>query len=324
MTMKKNLFIPTVIIVLLVGCRPQENREQLKAVNESLEYANGVLQDDNKWIYEELETKQKDPQTHDLAEIWRPRAGRIQLYADSVKLLIDNIKKELIIQSDSFKTDYVTVVKQLYDANGAGGQLLNKLVAFKEDAPAVIYSDVDSRYRPNINNDPNRLFKTIPLLPGYGDSLSADLRSSYKKKWLEESFGRSSSLMAMIMLNKIESDVLVTEKEFITYCNNRAIDYKCMSYYAFKAVAVLSSSYVKAGQTIEVEAGVGSFSDAMKPRIAINGKEVKVGNDATAVYKFIATGAPGKHIVPVTIEYTKPDGSNASVLMKREYVIADN
>lgn len=34
-------------------------------------------------------------------------------------------------------------------------------------------------------------------------------------KWLEESFGHSSSLMAMIMLNKLESDVLTTEKSLL-------------------------------------------------------------------------------------------------------------
>jgi hypothetical protein len=324
MIMKKALSIPAVIIVLLVGCRPEENPEQLKAVNQSLEYTNGIMREANNLIYEELAAKQKDPQTHALAETWGPRADRIKQYADSIKDLINNIKRDLVSQSDSLKKDFVDVTKQLHNADGVGQQLLNKLTVFKNSLFTAIYSGEDSVQQSNIKNYLNRILKTTPLLPGYKDSLPVDQQRNYKKRWLEESFGTSTSLMAMIMLNKIENDVLVTEKEFITYCNNRAIVYECMTYYKFRAVAVLSSSYVKAGQSIEVEAGVGSFSDAMKPRITINGKEVKVGNDATAVYKFIATGAPGKHIVPVTIEYTKPDGTNASVSINREYILAEN
>ena len=50
MTMKRTLIIPAVIVVLLIGCRPEENQEQLKAVNQSLEYANGAMQDANNLV----------------------------------------------------------------------------------------------------------------------------------------------------------------------------------------------------------------------------------------------------------------------------------
>ena len=50
MTMKKALIVSAAIVVLLVGCRPEENPEQLKAVNQSLEYANGVMQDANNLV----------------------------------------------------------------------------------------------------------------------------------------------------------------------------------------------------------------------------------------------------------------------------------
>jgi carbonic anhydrase/acetyltransferase-like protein (isoleucine patch superfamily) len=278
----------------------------------------------NKLIYEELAQKQKDPQTYDLAETWNPRAGRIQQCSKSLKVFIESIKVDLVSQSDSLKKDYVELTKQLHNTDGIGQQLLNKLADFKDSLSTIIYPDKDSIPQVYRNEDLNHLFRTIPLLPGYGDSLSTDQRCNYKKKWLEENFGRSSSLMAMIMLNKIESDVLLSEKAFITYCNWRVAVFCGMGSRMFSAISVLSSSYVKAGQPIEVTTGVGSFSDAAKPRITINGKEVKVGNDATAIYKFIATGTPGKHFIPVTIEYTKPDGSNSSVSIQREYIIAEN
>ena len=325
--MNKNLFIPTVIIVLLAGCRPEENAGQLKAVNKSLEYSNEILQDANRRIYEELIEKQKDPITAAKAGLWGPKATRIQQYADSIRAFIKSIKGELVTQSDSFKREYVTVVKQLYDANGVGYQLLNKLAAFKDIIPAVLYSGdgADSFFiRTYFRKDINHILETVPLLPGYRDSLQTDQQSKYKKKWLEESFGRSSSLMAMTMLNKIESDVLTTENTFIGYCNNLVTRGCVLTYEEFEAIATLSSSYIKSGQSIKVYAGIGSLSVASKPTISINGKEIDLKGRAIAEYSFKPTGKSGTYRIPVKFEFTKPDGSQAVRTEELKYIIAEN
>ena len=323
--MNKYLFISAVIIMLLVGCRPEENPGQLKAVNKSLEYTNEILQDANRRIHKELIEKQNEPRTAAKAGIWRPRADLVQQYADSIKTFIKSIKGELITQSDSFKREYVTVVKQLYTDNGVGYQLLNKLAAFKDSIPAVFFlrEDLDNPIvQTYMKKDISHLLETVPLLPGYRDSLPADQRSQYKKKWLEESFGRSSSLMAMIMLNKIESDVLTTEKAFIEYCNIMAVSNFC-GYDVFEAIAVLSSSYINSGQSIQVSAGVGAFSVASNPTISINGKVIDLKGRALAEYSFTPIGKPGKYRVPVKIEFTKPDGSLEVHTTELEYIIAE-
>ena len=324
MTIKRTLIIPTVIVVLLVGCRPEENPDQLLAVNQSLEYANGVMQDASNMVYEELLERQKDPRDADHPQLWLSRANQIKYYADSIGGFIKNIKSELITQSDSLKKDYVELTKQLHSEDGVGQQLLNKLTDFKDSASSILTPN-EKKTEIYWHNEISHFLDSGPLLPAYRDSLSADKKIDYKKKWLEKSFGRTSALMAMIMLNKMEADLLATEKAFITYCNFRASFHGCiLPYDLFKAVATLSSSYVKAGQSIEVTAGVGSFTDAMKPRITINGKDVKVGEGATAVYKFIAAGKPGTYTVPITFQYYKPDGTNASISTTREYIIAEN
>jgi len=322
--MNRSLFYPAIMVLLLVGCRPEENPGQLNAVNQSLERVNNVLNDENTLLSQILQEKQKDPRTTSSAAIWLPKANKIHQYADSISEMIKDLKGELIKESDSLKREYVTVVKQLYDDNGAGNQLLKKLAAFKDSIPAVICgqrSMDDSVAQAYISKDINSLLKAIPLLPGYGDSLSADQRLQYGKKWLNENFGRSSSLMAMMMLNKIENDVLLTQKILIEYCNMKVVSTFC-GYNVFHAIASLSSSYVKRGQEIEVSAGVGQFSSASKPRIIINGKEIDLDAEAIAVYRFTATGEPGKHRIPVEIEYTKPDGSKEIVSTSREYIIA--
>jgi len=320
--MKRTLIIPAVIVVLLVGCHPEENQEQLKAVNRSLEYANGVMEEANNLVYEELLERQKDPRNAVNPEFWGARATQIRQHADSICILIKNIKVELITQSDSLKRDYVDLTKQLHNGDGIGGQLLNKLIVFKDSIPAVFYSgnELANPYR---QDQLNYLLRTIPLLPAYLDSLPADWKKNYKKQWLEKSFGRTSALMAMIMLNKIESDVLATEHAFMICCKNQiSIGYD--SYLKISALAILSSSYIKPGQSIQVSAGLGAFSSASKPTITINGKQVPLSDDGAAQYSFIPTGKPGKRIVPVTFEFIKPDGTKDTVSKLLKYIIADN
>jgi hypothetical protein len=288
--MKRALFIPAVIVVLLVGCRPEENREQLKAVNQSLEYANGVMQDANNLVYYDLNSKEKDPQTANVLAVWNPRVKQIRKYADSIKALIRGIKVELIKQSDSLKRDYVDVTNQLHSTDGVGYLLLNKLSTFKDSIPTII--TLNEKDRTYSNNIISELLQTIPLLSGYREDLTADQKSNYGRKWLEESFGRSTSLMAMLMLNKLKSDVLATEKTVIDYCNSQmAID--PVIYDKHTAITSLSSSCVKAGQPIDLTVGMGSFTNDLNSRITIDGKEVKLMTMQLLFIKLLPKGPPG-------------------------------
>src|SRR5581483_747103 len=312
-------------IVLLAGCRQSENESQLRAVNESLEYSNRSIDDANHRVYRELENKLRDPQTSSVASLWNPTAMRIQKQADSIKAIVNNLKVALIRQSDSLKKVNVPAVKQLSDPNGTGDALLNKLADFKDSIPAILK---DGRFidNPWLYKDVSRyiglLQKNLRLLPDYTDSMPASQRALYIKKWVQNYFAKSSSLMAMLMLNKIENDVLTTEHSLIEYCNKHVVS-TVESFDVFRAIATLSSSYVKAGQPIEVYAGVGSFSAASKPTIIINEKPIKLDVDATATYRFTATGKPGKYVVPVTIKFTRPSGDTIEISKQLKYIIAE-
>lgn len=206
-------FFCFVVAVSLVGCHPEENPDQLKMVKECLERANENLRSDNSILIEKMKISLEEPHAITIAERVLPQVNRIHMYVDSFRVLLDDIKNELIRQSDSLEKDYVTIVLQLHNDDGVGSKLFNKLAEFKDSIPALINltGPENSRYIP----------KGIPLLTGYGDSLPAEEKLQFGKKWLEKSFGRSSSLMVMIMLNKIENDVLTTERMLIEYCNSR-------------------------------------------------------------------------------------------------------
>jgi hypothetical protein len=274
--MNRYLF-PAIMIAMLISCRQQENKGQLSFINKSLEFSNGVIEDGSKGFIMEMEDMAKEPETSEQASRWLSVMKRIKNQADSIKLVIQNLKKEIIEQSDSLKKDYPGVIKALYEQEGRGCFLLNSIVDFKDSIPAILNVRVDNSYT-------GQILKTIPLLPDYLDSLEIKQRAEYVRKWLKNNFAGSTSIMAVIVLSKLENDIVTTEYELMNYCNNKIgmLDGKAM-YDKFQAVAVLSSSYVKAGQQIEVTAGVGSFSEAMKPSITINGREIKLNEDAAAI-----------------------------------------
>ena len=130
--MNKALFIPAVIIGLLVGCRHQENTNQLKAISQCLQKSNEIVQADNWYYYEAMVMKLKDPLTSREATIWALRANKVKERTDNINILIENLKSELLKQSNSLKKANAPIVEQLYETNGDGYELLNKLVAFKQ------------------------------------------------------------------------------------------------------------------------------------------------------------------------------------------------
>ena len=62
---------------------------------------------------------------------------------------------------------------------------------------------------------------------------------------------------------------------------------------SIQRLAVISSSYVKAGQEIEITSGIGAFSKAAMPTISINKKNISLDADGAARYRFKASDKPG-------------------------------
>ena len=87
-------------------------------------------------------------------------------------------------------------------------------------------------------------------------------------------------------------------------------------------VLELASSYVKKGQTISLTAGIGDFINPSDAKVIINGTQVNQPLDKPAEFKMVANGAPGKHFIPIKIEFTRPDGVIATFEKKLEYEIA--
>lgn len=301
--MRKPLICFVMVVTLLVGCRQREDLERLKIINQSLEDANSVIQNENKFLGEALTGRARTPRTVYYGKIWEPRGNRIKREADSIVAMIENLKGDLLEQKEDPSYD----------------NMVERLAAFKDSIPVIFKGDPSLEYV-YIQNDILAMHAKAPLLYGYSDSLNKDQRILFIKNWREKNFSGTSAAMAILVLNKIEHDLLATAKLFLDFCLSKTEVHTCRT---FSGIAVMNSSYVKQGQSIEVTAGIGDFDTTEAPRISIAGKEIALNNEGAAVHRFAAKGKPGNYKIRVEFEFAKPDGTNSRMFKDLNYIIAD-
>lgn len=322
--MKK--IIVLLFITTLAACKQTAHEHQLRELNRSLEYSNGMIGEANQRTRENMEEKAHEMGTWNYGLMWMLPLKQIKSQSDSINRLIIDLKEIVLSQTDSLQNTSAAIIQQWDKKNGAAYTLLNKLMAFKDSIPAL-FSAIDfkndSLDSEILKTDLAFLRKSVPLLKDYTYPLAAEAREQYIKKWLKANTIEASPLMAMVMLNKLENDLLTCAGTLSDYCNQHVgiLDEKGM-YTKFQAVAALSSNYIKTGQTVEVYAGIGAFNNACKPIITINGKVVPLDQDAVATYHFTPNGGPGNHTLSIKFEFTKVDGTRDSFTKICKYTIA--
>jgi gliding motility-associated protein GldM len=116
--------------------------------------------------------------------------------------------------------------------------------------------------------------------------------------------------------------VKTSENKVIAFCHNK-VGEVVVRQDAFAAIAVADANYILPGQKINITAGVGGFSTAVKPQISIGGTNVPVGTDGTAKMEVQGTSL-GSHSIPVHIEYTDQDGKKQSIDKTIEYTVGQS
>lgn len=315
------------LVAMLASCQPKENKIQLRAINKNLEYSNDVIKEASNRALMDMEDKLYQPMYGEGVTLWVSIMKKTKTDTEVLIGIIEKLKKEIVERTENLKLDNVEILASLHRHNGSGYDLLKKLAAFKDNIPNI-FNDFDSvessNQYANLKAESKKLRKIGPLLPDYAEGLNEEQRSTYINKWLDNNLRGSSALMTMVILNKLENDILYTGNMLMSHCNLHVGFFDGPGFYTkYSAIAVLSSSYVKRGQIIEVKAGMGEFSAAQKPRVTVNGNEVNVGDDATAVHRFKAAGKSGKHSLTVKIEFTNIHGAPIYINRKLEYEIAD-
>lgn len=309
--MRKVLSV-VLIVVALSACKNKSNEAALGAVNKTLQTANEDIVDDNKLLYAYMHERLQDPQTKVLAGIWEPKELVIKKAVEDINKDVDSLRKSL----KKHQKDYKVI-----SGDGAD-KLFNSFTEYNKQVMLlldVIEHSEDSVRKVKVKKDMKE--KNLVGVSGFAkmkDSIKVILESTQSS--VKGFAAIQDHLLALTMLNKLQNDVLLTENALLTYCNNSST-YKTHEVTVFQPLAILDRSYVKAGQYIEVNAGVGAFKVSATTVVKINGVNVSINSNGVASCSFITTGKPGRYQVRLSFEFEKQDGTQAIVSKDLKYTI---
>ncbi|MBK7121580.1 MAG: gliding motility protein GldM [Chitinophagaceae bacterium] len=302
----------TAILALNVSA---EILEAFKTVDKSLMNSTTSINKSNEVLYKSLADKLADPQSAEKAKIWAPKADDAKKLSATLISYIDNLKLDLKkgadltmkdkdgVQVEDFKEDNLDASTRLFETNGKGKELEQKLNEYKK---AMLGID------PAIAKEFESNFPVSTEVPG-GNQIgkSKDFTSTY--------FHMTPTVAALTILSKFQNNVKNAENQVVTYCHNQIGAVKLI-YDKFEPIAASNSTYLMPGEEMIVTAGVGAFNDAAKPVITIDGVTTALNENGVAEKKFNVSGG-GQKKVHVVITYTKPDGTSEKLEKDIEYTV---
>ena len=281
-----------------------------RTVNNSLNRATNTIEQKNQLLFNSFQDKLKDPKTHDIAEIWYPKAQKAQQLSDQIYAYIESIKIELMRASGyhpekgdtTFTEDDVDASTKIMDEGKKGDTLYQKLVAYKNDILAI---------DPAINEE----FKNnMPI-----DLAVPKVEDKSNNTWTAAYFRMTPTIAAITILSKFENDIKNTESHVIEFCHNQ-IGQVQIKYDEFEALAQTNSTYYFPGQELTITAGLGAFNKNARPTVTIDGANVPLDPSGVAIYKSVA-GSPGNYTRRVNISFLRPDGTTTTVTKDVQYTI---
>jgi gliding motility-associated protein GldM len=290
----------TAILALNVSA---EVIKAFKTVDTSLVNSNTNIEASNATLFKSLASKLSDPSSKINAEVWAPKADEAKKLSAAMMTYIEDLKKELKTAShltiedgvEKYKEDDLNATSRIFDKEGKGKQLDDKLKAFKA-ALLGIDPQIKAAFEKNL---------PVEVVEG--------------KDGTTPNFRMMPTVASITLLSKMQNNIKNAENQVVTFAHNKIGEVKFI-YDKFAAIVGQSSNYVMPGEKVTITAGVGAFSTAAQPQITIGGSSAAVDADGKATREFTAEGG-GTKSVPVTVTYTKPDGTKGSNTYSMEYTV---
>ena len=277
-----------ILIIVFCSCRSKCDSTVIKTLDEGLMASNFWINQSNNEILMLLEQKLAQPASQEKAAIFFPQAKKIASISNN---LVENMEK--IKQQQKFTEE---------DMNS----LYEELKKFKEE----IFS-IDSAIR-------HQFTKNIILVSKSFDSIQSE-----KKDFYTVFFKNNPKETSKTVISKLQNNIRIIENKLLRFTNERSsVIIEDFGYIELPLVTQ-SSTIIKAGEKIEINAGVGRFSKAVKPVVKIDGRIIELDEMALAKYSFQSSKKPGKYYVPVEISYTDQDGIKRTIPKTVKYTVVE-
>lgn len=293
----------TGIFAGLAACHQGHAPNPIAAAQEGFTRSNQFINDRNDKIWDELNWKMKDMGTRPWTETCFPVAARIRSLADSLSERLRS-KDISLKQSPTFTLDQQR-------------QLFFELINFRRKAFAAF----DSVKYPYVRIEIKELFRYLPLLKGQRDSLTDSTLDLAAQHWADSNFVQGDASVNSLALKKVENDIRISENVLLEFCIKQTMVIDDGHIDRFSPLIAVNATHVRAGQSIEVSAGIGYFSLNTDPKFVIGGRPVTADRNGVAVYTIKAPLSAGKHFIPVRISYFLPDGTSSTVEKRVEYTV---
>lgn len=314
-----------VLTALLALNVSSEILNAFRTVNNSITHANGVVDSKNKTSFSSFSELAKDPKTAEKAKFWQPYALQAQTLSDEVSSYINTLKQELKQESglkmkdgvEEFKEDDLESSTRMFDENGKGEELRQKLQDYKTKLLNILDPSKfsDPVIKKEVAAQKAEFEKTLPLDLSVPESQAGNLNNT----WSSSYFHMTPTIASLTILSKFQNDVKNSEAQIVDYCLSKVGSVKVILD-EFQPLVGTNATYLMPGQELEITAGVGAYSNAAKPVISIGGSSMPISSEGTAVYKTQVSGA-GERSVAVNIRYTKPDGSTGTLEKVVKYTV---
>ena len=298
-----------VLTALLALNVSSEILNAFKVVDASLKTSNNNLAAANTTLYASLKDKLTRPESQVNARIWQPKAEEAKKLSDDLYAYINSLKTELMKASDlkmvdgkeSFKEDNLDAATRLFDTQGKGKELEDKLAAYK-----IAMLKLDT----SINTKFASTFPVDVTPPVGQDGTKKDFTNAY--------FHMTPTVAALTLLSKFQNNVKNAENQVVTYCHSK-IGEVVVHMDKVGVLTGMNATYLMPGQELIVTAGVGAYSSSSNPQISINGSPATVEN-GQATYKTTVSGT-GEHSVAINVTFKGEDGKPVTVPSVVKYTV---
>jgi hypothetical protein len=125
------------------------------------------------------------------------------------------------------------------------------------------------------------------------------------------------------MLTKLQNNIKINELNIVTFCHEQIGKVSFGPCEADLPLVMINSSIVQPEEKMEIIAGNGTFYTNRNTKVFIYDRQIEIGENGVAEYKFNASSKPGRYFIPVRVNYLDQNGKQQTVQKEIEYTVAN-
>lgn len=268
------------IFLLIIGLNACNNTQRntglyYSVLSKSLESSTLLIERQSQEKYDLLRAQLEDPRRSEKTVYWLPNAEKIMHFSDRIIEYIQTIKANAEIKSD-VTSNISDHLHPLYDS-------------LKSYHSFIL----------NVDSELNKEFKDLIVISKFFPDTLQNSYPDFKRAFINAGSYEVHIGLLNVLINRIRK----IENKMVMFCYSKTASTDEGGFDKLRVLVAQDKSIVTAGDTIEITAGLGSFSTAIRPEVRIFGKKILNQDNGIAVFKFTADKSSGKYDVPVIIDF---------------------